>query len=110
RTVWLPAPHARSRTRMPGPMPAISMSVSVADDRPAENSRSHFAQPGAAFSHVLRSSGFAEVSAVLAIGFSLTQRSNRCEPHELLHCRLHRSRRAAWRPTFAFYCFAQAHL
>src|SRR5262249_46111178 len=68
--VWLPAPQARSRTRMPGRMPAISMSVSVAGDRPAENSRSHFAQPGAAFSQVLRSSDFAEVSAVLETRFS----------------------------------------
>src|SRR5689334_13817312 len=63
RMVWLPAPHAKSRTRMPGRIPAISMSVSVADDRPAENSRSHFAQPDAAFSQVLRNSDFAEVSA-----------------------------------------------
>src|SRR5215831_17917851 len=68
--VWLPAPQARSRTRMPARMPAISMSVSVADNRPAENSRSHFAQPGAAFSQVLRSSDFAEVLAVLETPFS----------------------------------------
>src|SRR5215468_7726379 len=70
RIVWLPAPQARSRTRMPRRMPAISMSVSVAGDRPAENSRSHFAQPGAAFSQVLRSSDFAEVSAVSETRFS----------------------------------------
>src|SRR5262249_51203769 len=68
--VWLPAPQARSRTRMPALMPAISMSVSVTDDRPAENSRSHFAQPGAAFSQVLRSSDFAEEAAVLETRFS----------------------------------------
>src|SRR5262249_52683201 len=105
RIVWLPAPQARSRTRMPGRTPAISISVSVADDRPAENSRSHFAQPGAAFSQLLRSSDFAEVSVELAIGFPLTQRSNRCEPHELLHCRLHRSRRAALRADICFLLF-----
>src|SRR5262245_26155575 len=70
RIVWLPAPQARSRTRMPGRMPAISMSVLVADDRPLENSRSHFAQPGAAFSQVLRSSDFVEVSAVPETRFS----------------------------------------
>lgn len=49
---------------------AKSMSVSVAADRPAENSCSHFAQPGAAFSQVLRSSDFAAVSAVLETRFS----------------------------------------
>ena len=51
-------------------MPAISISVSVAADRPAENSFSHFAQPGAAFSQVLRSSDFVVASAVLETGFS----------------------------------------
>src|SRR5262249_29974649 len=69
RIVWLPAPQARSRTRMPGPMPAISMSVSVADDRPAENSRSHFAQPGAAFSQVSRSLDFDALSDVSEASF-----------------------------------------
>src|SRR5215472_8639969 len=64
--VWLPAPQARSRTRMSGRMPAISMSVSVAGESPAENSRSHFAQPGAAFSQVLRSSDFAESEIMVA--------------------------------------------
>src|SRR5215467_1048130 len=64
--VWLPAPQARSRTRMPARMPAISMSVSVADNRPAENSRSHFAQPGAAFSQVLRSSDSAKDCCIVA--------------------------------------------
>ena len=39
------------------------MSVSVAGDRPAENSFSHFAHPGAAFSQVPRSSDFVAVSA-----------------------------------------------
>src|SRR5262249_8865433 len=70
RIVWLPAPQARSRTRMPGRTPAISMSVSVADDSPAENSRSHFAQPGAAFSQVLRSSDFEALSAISESCFS----------------------------------------
>src|SRR5215475_4379894 len=70
RIVWLPAPQARSRTRMPGRTPAISMTVSVADDSPAENSRSHFAQPGAAFSQVLRSSDFEALSAISESCFS----------------------------------------
>src|SRR5512144_1118924 len=68
--VWFPAPQAKSRTRMPVRMPAISISVSVAADRPAEKSCSHFAQPGAAFSQVLRSSDFVAVSAALETGFS----------------------------------------
>ena len=67
---WFPAPQAKSRTRRPVRMPAISISVSVAADRPAENSFSHFAQPGAAFSQVLRSSDFVVASAVLETGFS----------------------------------------
>ena len=46
------------------------MSVSVAADRPAENSFSHFAQPDAAFSQVPRSSDFVAVSAVRETGFS----------------------------------------
>src|SRR6188474_3841279 len=68
--VWFPAPQAKSRTRMPERMPAISMSVSVGADRPAENAFSHFAQPGAAFSQVLRSSDFVAVSTVLETGCS----------------------------------------
>src|SRR6185436_9870732 len=68
--VWFPAPQAKSRTRIPVRMPAISMSVLVAADSPAENSFSHFAQPGAAFSQVLRSSDFVAVPAVLETGFS----------------------------------------
>jgi hypothetical protein len=55
---------------MPGRIAAISISVSVTADRPAENSFSHFAQPGAAFSQVVRSSDFVAVSAVLETAFS----------------------------------------
>src|SRR5262245_8099188 len=62
RIVWLPAPQAKSRTRMPVWIPAISMSVSVAVDRPAENLCSHLAQPGAAFSQVSRSWDFDALS------------------------------------------------
>src|SRR5262245_49312510 len=68
--VWFPAPQAKSRTRMPGRIAAISISVSVAADRPAEKLFSHFAQPGAAVSQVLRSSDFVAVSAALETGFS----------------------------------------
>jgi len=54
--LWLPAPQPRSRTRIPGRTSAISMSNSVAMERPAEKDSSHFAQPGAADSHVLQTS------------------------------------------------------
>src|SRR5512132_1635143 len=67
--VWLPAPQAKSRTRIPGRMPAASRSVSVAVDSPAENMCSHFAQPGAAFSQVWRSSDF-NASAISDACFS----------------------------------------
>jgi hypothetical protein len=55
---------------MPGWIPAISMSVSVASDRPAENTCSHFAQPGAAISQALRSSDFDAVSAGIEAWFA----------------------------------------
>src|SRR5689334_15049913 len=56
--LWLPAPQARSRTRIPDRTPAMSISISVPPERPAENACSHFAHPGAADSHVLRSWDF----------------------------------------------------
>src|SRR5262245_29068950 len=67
--VWLPAPQAKSRTRIPVRIPAASRSVSVAVDNPAENICSHFAHPGAAFSQVWRSSDF-KTSAVSEPCFS----------------------------------------
>ena len=50
------APQARSRTRMPASIPAMSNIVSVTSARPAANTPSHLAQPGAADSHVLSAS------------------------------------------------------
>jgi hypothetical protein len=58
------APQARSRIRIPGRIPAMSISASVALERLSANTCSHFAQPGAADSHVLRSSDFNESSAI----------------------------------------------
>src|SRR5688572_4543159 len=62
--LWLPAPQATSRTRIPDRIAAISISVSVTSERPAENNPSHFAQPDAADSQVLRSSRFDVLSAI----------------------------------------------